>query len=332
MPRVSRSEPEASEGDQMWLNALALVVFAACIAAGAWAGALVTGLRIAALVVSYAAAVVLGPVLAPALGAPMGLGDGLLAALVSSSAVFLVASLGFGFAVRAARRRGPRDNVGRSPRDRFLGAVFGAVRGALLAVMVVYLAMWFDALRATGRAAVVPEVGDSAAADVTSRVVSGAIASVVDTRDPGARFLAEFAAQPAASAADLQTIFADPDFVRLRDDTRFWNDVEDGNVDAALERSSFVRLADDAQLRHRMARLGLVAEEDARDGDRFRQSMAQVLTEIGPRLRALHHDPAVRELLADPEVAAMLRNGDTVALLAHPKFRALVSRVGANGS
>jgi membrane protein required for colicin V production len=316
----------------MWLNAIALVVLAACIAAGAWVGALVTGLRVAALVLSYAAAAVLGPMLAPAVGTQLGLGSGLLATLATSSLVFVVASLGFAIAVGAARRRGPRDNVGRSPRDRFLGAAFGVVRGALLAVLVVYLAMWFDALRAAGRPALVPEIGDAAAARATSRIVRDALDSAVDTRDPATRFMAGFAAQPAASTADLKSILADPAFERLRGDARFWNDVEDGNVEAALERASFVRLADDAQLRHRMARLGLVSDEDARDGDRFRASMAQVLAEIGPRLRALHHDPALQELLADPDAVDMLRNGDTVALLAHPKFRELVSRVGAGGS
>src|SRR5262245_3641820 len=40
----------------MWLNALAALVLAACVAAGAWRGALATGLGIATLVLSYAAA------------------------------------------------------------------------------------------------------------------------------------------------------------------------------------------------------------------------------------------------------------------------------------
>ena len=83
---------------------------------------------------------------------------------------------------RASRAGSDRARTpARSPRDRFLGASFGAVRGALLAMMVVYLAMWFDALRATGGGAVLPEIGDSVAADVTSGVVQSAIESAVDT-------------------------------------------------------------------------------------------------------------------------------------------------------
>jgi uncharacterized membrane protein required for colicin V production len=312
----------------MWLNAIAFLVLAACVAAGAWNGALATGLRIATLVLAYGLALVLAPVFAPSFAGAFG-GEGLLATLTASSVVFLVAYAVLAIASRYARRLGPRANVGRSPRDRFLGACFGAVRGAFVAMMVVYLAMWLDALRATGSAPIVPELGDSVAAEVTGGVVEGALASTVDTADPAARFVTHFASHPAAAAGGLQALLDDPSFVTLRADTRFWNDVEDGNVDAALQRSSFRALADDAQVRHQAAQLGLVSEESARDADAFRQSIAGVFEEIAPRLRGLRDDPAVRELLADPEVVARLQNGDTLALLTHPKFRELVARISA---
>jgi uncharacterized membrane protein required for colicin V production len=312
----------------MWLNALAAIVLAACIAAGAWSGGLATGLRIVTLVLAYAAAAVLGPAFAPQFGARFGVG-GPLDALLSGSAMFVVAYFVLGIAARFAKGFGPRENTGRSPRDRFLGATFGAVRGTFLAIMIVYLAMWFDALRATGNATVLPEIGDSVAADVTSGVVQRVIESAVDTSEPGARFTAHFAANPADSAVALQAIFDDPAFTRLREDERFWNDVVDGNLDAALQRASFFNVAGDAQLRQRAANLGLVSAEAAIDADQFRQSIAAVLEEIGPRLRGLQNDPAVRDLLADPAVVAMLENGDTLGLLAHPKFRELVSRVTA---
>src|SRR5262245_22143754 len=207
----------------MWLNAIAGVVVAACIAAGAWAGALVTGLRIAALVLSYGAAVVLGPALAPDLGTRFGLG-GVLATVVAGSAVFVAANLVLWIAARLARRLRRRNNADRSPRDRFIGAIFGAVRGALIAMMLVYLAMWLDALRAIGKTPAVPAIGESVAVDVTSGVVRSAIESAVDTSDPAARFTARFAAQPSVSAAELQSLIDDPAFARLRGDARFWND------------------------------------------------------------------------------------------------------------
>jgi hypothetical protein len=122
----------------------------------------------------------------------------------------------------------------------------------------------------------------------------------------------------------------DARFAQLRDDSRFWDEVEAGNVQAALERDSFARLADDARIRRKAADLGLVAESAAFDAGQFRESFAPVLEQIGPRLRGLHADPALRELLADPAVIAKLQSGDMLGLLAHPRFRELVSRLSGD--
>ncbi len=313
----------------MWLNALAGLLLAVCVAAGAWRGGLATGLAIATLVVSYAAAVLLGPAFAPAVGARLGLGP-LPATVAACTAVFAVAYAVLAIAARFARRLGPRSNAGRSPRDRFLGASFGAVRGAALALMVVYLALWVDALRATGAVAVLPEIGDSVAADFTSGVVQSAIETAVDTTEPSARFVARFAARPQVAAADLQTVLDDPSIAELRSDADFWSDIEAGYPDMALRRRSFQSLARNSELRQKFADLGLVADEAAFDAEVFRQSIAQVIEQIGPRLRGLRDDPAVQELLADPAVVAMLQSGDTIGLLAHPKFRELVNRLSAS--
>jgi uncharacterized membrane protein required for colicin V production len=313
----------------MWLNALAAIVLAACIAAGAWSGALATGLRIATLVIAYGVAVMLGPALAPRLGARVGVA-GPVAIALAGSVLFISTYLVLGIAARFARRLGRLENVGRSPRDRILGATFGAARGALLAMMIVYLAMWLDALRATGTA-VVPEIGDSVAAEVTSEVVESAIESAIDTSEPTARFTTRLAAHPAASAADLQRVIENENFTALRSDAAFWADVEAGLVDTAVWRGSFQRLARDASVRQMLANLGFVPEAAVHDEEVFRQSIAQVLGVIGPRLRGLRDDPAVQELLADPAVVAMAQNGDAIGLLANPRIRLLVSRLSAAG-
>jgi uncharacterized membrane protein required for colicin V production len=313
----------------MWLNALAAIVLAACIAAGAWSGALATGLRIATLLIAYGVAVMLGPALAPRLGARVGVA-GPVAIALAGSVLFISTYLVLGIAARFARRLGRLENVGRSPRDRILGATFGAARGALLAMMIVYLAMWLDALRATGTA-VVPEIGDSVAAEVTSEVVESAIESAIDTSEPTARFTTRLAAHPAASAADLQRVIENENFTALRSDAAFWADVEAGLVDTAVWRGSFQRLARDASVRQMLANLGFVPEAAVHDEEVFRQSIAQVLGVIGPRLRGLRDDPAVQELLADPAVVAMVQSGDTIGLLANPRIRQLVSRLSAAG-
>src|SRR5262249_51642251 len=103
-------------------------------------------------------------------------------------------------------------------------------------------------------------------------------------------------------------------------------------LEAALHRNSFLDLADDAQLRHKAADLGLVADSAAYEADAFRKSIAQVLTQLAPRLRGLHRDPAVQQLLADPQVVARLHSGDALGLLANPKFRELLARLSADQS
>jgi uncharacterized membrane protein required for colicin V production len=312
----------------MWLNVLAGGVLAACAALGAWRGALATGLGIASLLLAYAAAVFVGPALAPSVGEWLGVGAWI-AIPVASSFVFFAACAVLGLVSRLLRRLGNPQNSGRSPRDRLLGGSFGAVRGLLIAMMLVYLAMWVDALRATGTATPMPEIGESAAADFTGEVVKSAIESTLDESEPTTRVAARFAASPAVSAVELQGVIEDPSFVRLRGDAQFWSAVENGNLDAAFRRDSFRNLENQAPVRQKLANLGLVPDEAALDSEAFRLAVAEVLGEVGPRLRGLRSDPGLRDLLEDPEVVAMIENGDTLRLLAHPGFRELLDRVTA---
>jgi hypothetical protein len=98
-------------------------------------------------------------------------------------------------------------------------------------------------------------------------------------------------------------------------------------VDAALNRLSFQRVQRDDALRRRLADLGLIGEDAALDTRAFRNAMADVFGEVGPRIRGLKNDPEVQELMNDPEVVAMLQSGDTLGLLGHSGFRGLVDRV-----
>jgi hypothetical protein len=213
-------------------------------------------------------------------------------------------------------------------RDRFLGGVFGGVRGAFVVLLVSWLALWLDALRATGTA-VVPQVEGSAAAQATSAVVEASVGAALAGGGPEGPFVARLAARPALATSELQQVLENPRFEALREDESFWTYVEAGSLDAAMGRVSFRDLAQDAELRRELAELGLVSPEAAADEAAFRAAAADVLREVGPRLRALREDPALQELVEDPEVAAMLRSGDYLGLLSHTGFRQLVSRVSA---
>jgi uncharacterized membrane protein required for colicin V production len=309
----------------MWLDLVALGILAIFAVIGAVRGGLRTGMGLLALVVGYVSAVMLAPVIGPPLGAALGVSEWI--------AVPLGGTLGFvaGYAGTALlgallRRFVEAPDGERSPRDRFLGACFGAVRGGLVVLLVSWLALWLDALRASGGSAPVPPVAESAAARVTGEVVERGLGAALGDQ-PGARLAARLAARPAAAIADLEGVLESESIQGLRSDEGFWSEVERGNVDGALARSSFRLLASDPDVRGRLAELGLVREEAAADAQVFRADMADVLHQVAPRIRGLKEDPEVQALVEDPQVVAMLESGDTLGLLRHPGFRQLVDRV-----
>jgi len=215
-------------------------------------------------------------------------------------------------------------------RDRFFGGLFGAVRGAFVVVLVSWLVLWLDALRATGAPAVVPEIAGSTAARATSAVVEAGVEAALSGPGPTGPFVARLAARPALAIGELQQLLANPRLEVLREDASFWSYVEAGSVDTAMGRVSFRDFAHDADLRRELAALGLVPPQAAEDEAAFETAAAAALREVGPRLRALREDPELQKLMEDPEIAAMVNSGDHLGLLAHPGFRQLVSRAASS--
>ncbi len=311
------------------LLVLALVLFAAGF--GAARGALASALGLVALVGAYAAAILagpgLGPRLAPAAALPPALGAPLAGALAFAFAYGGLRLLGRWLRGIEQRRVG----LARSPLDRTLGGCFGALRGGLTAALVAWLALFVEALRVGGALPVVPPLGDSRAARITSSAVEAGALAALGT-DPGSRVVARLAARPAATLEELDAVLADPRVFELRDDALFWSTVERGETDAALQRASFVALTRDAGLRRRLHALGLVGERAAGDPAAFEDEMGGVVKELGPRLRALREDPELERLMQDPEVVGLARSGDHLALASHPRVRAVVARAMATPS
>jgi uncharacterized membrane protein required for colicin V production len=315
----------------MWLNLVFFGLLAVFVALGAWKGALATGLGLATLLLSYAAAWTLGPGLAPALAEQTGLAP-LWALPAAGCGVFVASYVVLGTLSALARRVFGGRAATRGPRDRFLGGCFGGVRGLLVALLVSYLALWVDALRVTGGAPWMPEVGDSAAARFTAEVVESGIEASLGDSDPAARVAARVAARPAVAAVEVERVLENPNVESLRSDSMFWTYVEHGSIDTALNRGSFQRLSRDAELRARLGALGLIEPAAVDDDAAFRAAVAEVLREVGPRIRGLKNDPELHALLDDAQVVAMLESGDAFGLLAHPGFRGLVDRVTSRPS
>jgi uncharacterized membrane protein required for colicin V production len=311
----------------MWLDLLALGLFAALIGLGAWRGGFVTGMALLALVAGYAASVLGSAALAPYFEAALGVPK-LVALPLAGTALFFVGYLATGLLHFGLRRAGfGEDEPG--PTGRLLGAVFGAFRGALVVLLIAYLALWLDVWRAAGRELPVPPVDDSLAARATGAVVEAGVAAALDDEGATSRMMARIAGQPAHALTEWQAVVDAPSVTALRQDAPFWRYVEAGHVEVALARPDAIRMMRDDALRARLAKLGVVSDAAARDPGLFRDDLIAVLREVGPRVRSLREDPELQKLIQDPEVVALAQSGDTMGLLAHPGFRALVERVAA---
>jgi uncharacterized membrane protein required for colicin V production len=310
----------------MWLDVVALVVLALFAFMGARRGGLASGMALGSLGVAYAAAILAAPRLGPLAAELTGVSEWLgmpLAGSVAFLAAFLVMAV---VSKLLGRLTAPEEGEGRSPRDRFLGGVFGAVRGGLIVLLLSYLAIWVDALRITGTAPDLPELGSSAAARVTETLVEAGVTAFVDDA-PSGHMIARIAARPGQSIADLQGLMEHPVINELRADELFWSYVEHGNVDAALNRRGAMALIYDAEVRRQLGELGLIDAAAVSDSRVFRAAAADVLRQVGPRLKGLKEDPELQALMRDPEVVAAVQSGNHLALMGHPGFRAVVARV-----
>ena len=317
----------------MWLDALALVLLGIFTLMGAQRGALASGLSLFTLAAAYAGAILLGPSVGAGVAESFDV-PAFLGAPIGGAVVFLavfVAMAMVSYTLRSVERS-RRAGRPRARWNRALGGAFGATRGAVIVLLLGWLALWVDALRVSGAVSNLPETGSSSLAAVTASVVETGVGAALADSGPAGRVAARVAARPALAVEQVQRVIDHPRIDELREDRAFWVYVESGAVDAAMNRTSFLRITYDDALRSDLALLGLVDSAAADDTLAFRLALGEVLREVGPRIRGLSSDPQVRQLLEDPEVVQLVQWGDTLALLRHPGFQRVVSRVMAERS
>ncbi|MEN8158645.1 MAG: CvpA family protein [Myxococcota bacterium] len=306
----------------MWVDALILALIACLAWAGARRGAAVAGVQLIGLPLAYAGAVgaafAFGPALANELGWPEAIGT-----LVAGSAGLVVVQLLVSAVTRALRNR-EADPAGAS---QALGLVFGAARGALFALPLLWLAGLSEGARLAGVRPELPDLSGARLPALGTGVLGSGAEALLDEKAAGGRVAVQLVSRPAEALGALQQVVSDPRVVRLQRDGVFWRDVERGAVRAALSKPSARALINDSRFRARLGEVGVVSEDAVRDPHHFETELSLALAELGPRLEAVRNDPALDELLADPAVRESLQSGNTLALLGDPRFRALVSRV-----
>lgn len=306
----------------MALDLLALCLLLLFAWLGARRGALATGLSLAGIVGGYAAAWWAATQLGAATAGALGVTP-LLGAPIAGSAAFIGIVATTGLIAWLARRHAP--DVPATPASRAGGAIFGALRGALLALAIGMLAIWLDASRAIGTGGAAESVEDTPLRVVTrSAIETGVAAALGDA--PGAGAAAHALAHPGDAIQRVQTLVETPEIQALAQDAAFWSYVEAGALDAALAEPSFQRLQWNVERRHQLAALGLVEEFAAGDPALFGLQVRSALRTIGPRLHALREDPELARLASDPAVAELLARGDWIGILQNAGFQRVLAR------
>ncbi len=311
----------------MAIDLLAAALFIGFVTLGAVRGTLVSGVRIAVLILAYLAAYFAGTQLAGPVATATGLFS-LLAAAVAGGVAFVGTLVILSVvAARFLRRDRKRHfDYPRSTLDRIGGGTVGAAQGVLVALLLGWLGLWLEAGQATGSIEFDLLNGPSIVRSASQNVIAtGARAALGDA--PTGRIGTNLLSNPAETVVVMQKLLDNPRIGLLQSDLLFWHYVSTGAVSQALNRSSFLGITHDATLRGQLVDLGIVSEPSRHDPRLFRSATKDLLERAGPALRDLRNDPELRELAQDPEIQNALRTRDTLSLLAHPGFQRVFARV-----
>jgi hypothetical protein len=173
----------------------------------------------------------------------------------------------------------------------------------------------------------VPDIRISSAAKLTEKLVEKGVSASVDSQDATTDIVARLASRPGVAVTSLQAILGDSRIHELQQDRFFWILVENGAYHRAMNRASFRSISRDPGMRARFRDLGVVSEDAAADRELFEERFAEVLAEVGPRVKGLANDPDLQALAEDPEVMSMLERGDTLGLLRHGGIQRLAAKL-----
>lgn len=317
----------------MLLDGFFIGLLLALGALGAWRGAVASGSGLMSLLAGYAGSVlgaarasdwverslIVSPLVAPAIAGTLGF-----------VAAWLVVSSLSGVVLAWDRSR--VEEIGRGGLDRALGGLLGLARGGLILVLLTILVSWIDAGRDLGALAgweALPDAQESAVVGASGALVEAAVAGALSETGPAADVAGRLVGRPGESLAKAQQLLDDERLNALFSDELFWTAVQNDSIDYALNRSSVRMIVLDPELRARFADLGFVGDEARDDPDLFRNRMAEVFAEVGPRIARLQHDPEMKSLAQDPQILALLESGNTLGLITHPRIQQLVRRLSS---
>ncbi len=319
----------------MLLDVIALALLTGFVGLGAWRGALVSGTNVVALLLAYGGGIVAAGRLAEPLAARLAIAE--FYATAAAGTLGFVGAFAVAGLLGSLLRSWDATRLGDDPRslvDRAFGGFFGGLRGALVVLLLSWLAIWLDAARdleAIEGLEALPQTEASAVAKVTRSAVAEVVGLALDedgdSVKPGTRLMAQFAANPGPALTGLRDLLADPKIGELQQDKLFWTLIENGASERALNRLTFYQVSHDDEMRGRLADLGVVSGEARADVEVFRDEARSVFDQVGPRLKGLREDPEIQQLARNPEIVQLLENGDTLALINRPEIQSIVDRI-----
>ena len=316
----------------MSVDLLCLLILAAYMALGAWRGALAGFLGIFTLIAAYGASVLAGAKLGDAAAARFAVAPFLgtiLAGALGFGATMLI--LGFASWRLLAHERKVTGDLPLSARARLGGALLGGLRGAVVVLLVGWLAAWVDDVAAAVPESMLPRLGPSHIGQLSQRAVEAGAGAMLDLESPGDRVTVQLLAHPGESIEGLKAVLSNARLGALRDDSEFWDALSSGDLDAALARGSFRSLPYDPELRHEFAQMGLVSTNAAESPPAFERALVEATRKVAPRIAGIRSDPQFQGLLQDPKVLSALQRGDRWSLLTDPRFQLLATRLGSGG-
>lgn len=317
----------------MALDLIALSILGFFVLIGALRGGVASAMGLLTLVCSYAGAVWAARNLGGAVTQSIGV-SALPATALAGTAGFVVTAVVLGVIGALVRRwaEGLRGDSSMGVLNRWLGGVFGAVRGSLVVLLISWLVIWLDAARETGAFEgldAVPDIKISSAAKVTEKVVAKTVRAALGEGGTTGEVVARLASRPGPAVKSLQAILADRRIEALQSDRFFWTCIENRAYDRGMNLRSFQAIASDPKMRAMFADVGVVPVEAVADSKIFRAHFGEALAQVGPRVKGLVDDPELQRLAQDPEILSMLESGDTLGLFRHDGIQRLVAKASA---
>ncbi len=315
----------------MYLDIIAGIILIVFFISGALRGSLAAGLSFLNLILSYFAALKVGPLLVPYLE-PHTTGFPFLTLPLAGAAAFIAVFLLFGLfgAIICMIERKKREQKSRTAVDRLGGAVFGTLRGLIIVFLIGLLGNYLQEAHHAGVAEAIPDVDDSITAEISGHMADQIVSSSLKDSDPGTRLAAQVALHPSRTIEKINDVVNNPYIQELIEDRAFWSDLESADIESAMDRSSINRIAENQNLRDQFANLGIINQDIG--SEEFKDYVRLAINQINPRVQNLRNDPRIQNLLTKDEVVKLIEDGNIMGLLENRDFQKAVQAILNDGS